>query len=326
MANLVVPSPDGLTVPERAAKERLRRNAMNPNTVRTYTSAWRVFARWCAEKGWSALPASADTLVNYVAFRDSSGCSYNTVSTDLAAIHKAHERKRIPSARYDLDVKEAFQALGRSQADRPKRKKAALTVDLVAKLIETTPETTVGLRDRAILLVGVTSAMRRSNLASLDVSDITPNEKGLLILVKRSKTDQFGKGKFIQLHSQRDETLCPARALRRWLLVSGVSSGKAFRRVGPTGKVSPNGLTGEAIYNIVVRACERAGLTEGQYSAHSLRAGFITSATENGKTLESIMETTGHRDINVARGYIRHIEARAQKAGEGLFDSVKKSG
>ena len=322
MANLVISPSDGLTVPEREAQARLRRNLMPATTVRTYTSSWRTFARWCAGKGWSALPATAATLAAYVAFRESEGRSYNTVATDLAAVHKAHEMKRIPSARYDIDVKNALRSLGRSQADQPKRKKAALTVDLVAKLVEALPETTIGIRDRAIVLVGLASALRRSNLASLAVEDVTPNEKGLLLLVKRSKTDQLGKGKYIQLHSQRAESLCPVRALRRWLLLSGVNNGKVFRQVSATGVVSSKGLTGQSIRLVVLRACERAGLEEGQFSAHSLRAGFITSATENGKTLESIMETTGHRDINVARGYIRHIEARAQKAGEGLFDSV----
>lgn len=326
MADLVKHEPAALSQPEARSLRKLQHFAIPESTRRTYASAWKLFAEWCEGKNVSALPADASTLVSYIAHCESEGYRYNSVGVALAAIHMAHGRRHVPSARNDFDVKEALRALARSQADQLPEKKAPLTVDLVSKLIAALPDSVIGVRDRAILLLGVTSACRRSNLAALTVEDITENDLGLVVRVRRSKTDQTGKGKDIQVHAQSNIALCPVRAYRLWRSLSGVKSGPVFLEVFSNGRIGTESLRGKAIRDVVKRACVRAGLDPAPFGAHSLRAGFATSAADNGKTIHSIMETTGHRDVNTAMGYIRHREVRQQTAGAGLFDSLGHSG
>jgi site-specific recombinase XerD len=174
-----------------------------------------------------------------------------------------------------------------------------------------------GLRDRALLLTGFAGAFRRSELVALDVADILETEAGLLVAVRRSKTDQEGRGATVAL--ARGHAACPVKALRAWLDAAGIQSGPIFRPINRHGTVLPNRLTGRSVANIVKDYAARAGLDMAAFSGHSLRSGFLTSAAAAGASIFKMMDVSRHQSVETLRGYVRDAELFKDHAGAGLL-------
>jgi integrase len=166
------------------------------------------------------------------------------------------------------------------------------------------PTTPVGLRDRAILLVGFAVGLRRSELVALRVEDITPSPDGLTIRIPRSKTDQQGRGQEVLLVYAETPRPCPVRALRAWLDTAEITDGQIFRRVTRTGAVSTP-LTAQSVALIIKKRAIAAGLDHREFAGHSLRSGYATQAARDGHHPTQIAATTRHEDQRVLAGYIR---------------------
>ena len=323
MANLVKMAPTALSRDVAHTLEELAQQSVPENTRRTYACAWRRFQEWCRAHNQKALPASAETLCLYIGHLAADGKRLSTVQHTLAAIHSEHGKAGEHSERSDFQVKMFLRGLGRQQADQPKRKKRAATSKILAKLVAVQPRTLLGVRDRAILLVGFSIAARRSELVALKVSDVKWHPKGVILTIRKSKTDQTGVGVDVEVFANAPEHkfMCPVRALRYWLKVAEIQSGPLFRDVYDDDSVGDTALPPEAVLDAVKNACELAGLNPKHFGAHSLRAGFITSAAEKGVPLHIIMKTSRHKSADVARGYIRSAELlRDDGAGKGLLD------
>jgi integrase len=175
-----------------------------------------------------------------------------------------------------------------------------------------------GLRDRALLLFGFASALRRSELVALAVEDLEHTERGLLINVKRSKTDQEGRGhQRAVIYGTRAE-LCPVKTISRWVEAAHIETGPVFRSVTRHGHVNGS-LSARAVAQVVKTYARLAGLDPAEFSGHSLRAGFVTSAAEKGATADRIMDHTGHKSVAMVRTYTRRADAFANHAGDGLL-------
>ena len=147
-----------------------------------------------------------------------------------------------------------------------------------------------GLRDRALLLLGFAGAFRRSELVALDVADIAETETGLLVTIRRSKTDQEGEGVTIAI--ARGDVACPVKALREWLDAAGIEAGPIFRPINKAGTVAAQRLTDRSVANIVKAYADRAGFDASTFSGHSLRSGFLTSAAANGASIFKMMDVS----------------------------------
>jgi integrase len=308
--------------------EELAQHSVPANTRRTYRSACKRFVRWCKRNELTPLPASGETLCAYVGWLVSKGYSKPTVEHALAAIHKAHSSRDIPSARHDARVDKLLRGLAHLQAGRQPNKKAPLTVELIEKVCAALPEDITGIRDRAIILLGFSGAFRSAELSFLKVEHVEwCAPKGMIVRLDRSKTDQAGKGELVEIfatYHRRD--LCPCRALKRWLDVSGVKEGPLFRMFDPQGfgVVDGRRMRPDAFRVVVQDAVARVqGLDPKAFGSHSMRAGFLTSAAERGVPLVTIMQTTRHKNMDVARGYIRKIELLQNGAGKGLLDTPR---
>jgi len=189
---------------------------------------------------------------------------------------------------------------------------------LAAMVSHADPETLKGLRDRALLLFGFASAMRRSELVALDLADLELTARGLLVTVRRSKTDQEGRGHQRAVPFGRNPEMCPVRALAAWLEAAGVTDGRVFRSVSRHNQVGES-MSTRALADVVKVYAERAGLDPAEFAGHSLRAGFVTSAAEKGASAERIMDHTGHRSVAMIRVYTRRADAFADHAGDGLL-------
>ena len=175
-------------------------------------------------------------------------------------------------------------------------------------MVATLPDNLLGLRDRALLLIGFAGAFRRSELVSLDVEDVEECAEGLRVTLRRSKTDQEGAGEVKGIPYGRKLETCPVRALRAWLEAAGITAGPIFRSVNRHGQVQPGRLSDKAVALVVKRAAEAAGFDATRYAGHSLRTGLTTSAAAAGVQERDIMRQTGHRSVNMVRRYIREGE------------------
>lgn len=196
-------------------------------------------------------------------------------------------------------------------------RKAPATAGLAKAMASSPSLGLVGLRDRAIVLLGFAGALRRSELVALDVADIETTEKGLLVWISSSKTDQEAEGVIVAI--PRGNTDCPAKALQTWLRAARIIEGPLFRSISRFGKVSGMRLSDRAVTTIVKRLAQRAGLDSKKYSAHSLRSGFLTSAASNGASIFKMMEVSRHKSIDTLRVYVRDAELFKDHAGLGLL-------
>jgi integrase len=278
--------------------------AKAPATLRAYRIAWREFDSWCSQRALVALPAPPEVLALYLA--DQAGVKATaTLGLRLVAIRAAHREAGHEDPTVATVVRETWAGIRRTFGTAQHGKAPARTVELRAMLDTLDPTSTIGVRDRALLLVGFAAALRRSELVALEVADVAAREDGLVVTVRRSKTDQEGEG--VQLgvpHGAHPQT-CPVTAVARWLEVSGIDAGPVFRRVHPDGTIGDRALHHSNVARIVKRCAEAAGLDPAQFAGHSLRAGLITSAAEADVHERDIMRQSRHKSIPVMRRYIR---------------------
>lgn len=291
------------------------------NTRRAYLADWRDFTAWCAERDLTALPATGETVALYVASRAEAGpagpaLKVSTLQRRLSAISQAHKTSGYasPSRLDEEPLHSVWAGIVRSKSRRKAKAAPVLVEDLRAAVdavprIEKGPSagepTLLGKRDRALLLVGWAGALRRSELAALLVDDLRVSPDGLVLVVRRSKTDQEGEGLYKGIPHGDHPMTCPVRALQSWLLAAGIDDGPVFRAVDRWGNVADDALSTDGIHRIIKRACARVGLEPSLYSGHSLRAGFITQAARAGKPERVIMRHSGHKDLKTLREYIR---------------------
>lgn len=272
------------------------------STVRAYGSAWTSFVSWCRARGVEPLPATSESIALYVA--DRAGDSKpSTLNRYLAAIASAHRLAGHASPIGDEMVRAVMAGIRRT-VGTAQRGKDPLLIGHMRAIVETLPEGRVGLRDRALLLLGFAGAFRRSELVALDVEDLRFRDEGMVVFLRRSKTDQEGRGREVAIPCGVRESTCPVQAMRRWLEHAGISSGPVFRGL-TRGKVAEDRLSTQGLANAVKRAAASAGLDVENISAHSLRAGFATTAIMAGVPEHLVMRQTGHKSTTVFRRYVR---------------------
>ncbi|MDQ6947871.1 MAG: site-specific integrase [Actinomycetota bacterium] len=192
----------------------------------------------------------------------------------------------------------------RSQGTAPAVKAPAVTAELRA-MVAQLPGDLRGVRDRAMLLVGFAAALRRSELVALDVADVAETAEGLVVTLRRSKTDPEGAGRKIGVPYGSHPATCPVRPLRAWTEIAGVADGPLFVTIDRAGRLGTTRASDRCVARTVQRAALGAGLDPARYAGHSLRAGLATSAAATGASERSIMNQTGHKSLPILRRYIR---------------------
>jgi integrase len=288
-----------------------------PRTVEAYRRAWQAFAAWCEAHALSSLPAPVEAVALYLADRAEGGHKPATVALDLAAVNAAHKAAGHQSFRESAPVQAVMAGIRRTHGTAQRRAAPMLPGDLRA-VSGTLPAGLLGVRDRALLLLGFAGAFRRSELAGLEVGDLAFTAEGLEVALRHSKTDQEGKGERKGIPYGSDPATCPVRALRAWLDAAHLEAGPLFREVTRHGQVKAAPLAGGSIARIVKRSAQAAGLDSAKFSGHSLRAGLATAAAKAGKTTHAIMRQTGHRSANMVARYIREASLFEDNAASGI--------
>jgi integrase len=248
------------------------------NTLRAYRSDWVEFSAWTGYRELQALPAAPETLALYLT--DLAGVAKtSTISRRLAAIAEGHRAAGFPSPTENPAVKAVWAGIRRVHGTATDGA-APLTVPLLRRVIEALPEGLAGHRDRALLLLGFAGALRRSELMALDLVDLDERPEGLVVRIRRSKTDPEAAGRLVGIPYGSNPATCPVRAIRAWCEAAGITAGPLFRPVNRAGTLCRGRLSPASANRAVQRAVRRAGLDPRRYSAHSLRALYYGSCCE----------------------------------------------
>ena len=278
------------------------------NTVRAYKSDFNDFEIFCVQNGFKSLPSDPKIVSLYLTHLSSKDAKMSTLKRRLVSIGVIHKLKG-----HYLDTKhpsiiENIMGIKRRKGSIQKAKKPILinSLKLIINAIdEQNNQEIKKLRDRSIILIGFSGGFRRNEIVSLDNDDLDFVSEGVKINIKRSKTDQFGEGFTKALPYFDSSQYCPVISLKKWLDISKITSGPVFRRFLKGSKLSENRLTDQTVAILIKKYLNLAGINSKNYSGHSLRSGFATSAAESGVEERNIMAMTGHKSTEMVRRYIK---------------------
>lgn len=278
------------------------RQSRSDNTLRGYKSDWRHFSAFSESLGIEPMPATPEMVASYLSACADSGLKAGSIQRRVSAITAMHQAAGHASPTSNATVKLCLAGIRRALGTHQEGKTPALTADLAA-MCSHLPSDLLGIRDRAILLIGFAGAFRRSELVGLNVEDLQFGDDGVRILIAHSKTDQEGAGQVVGI--ARGMSLCPVAALQAWLSAAGITTGPVFRSVTRHGEIKSSRLTDQVVALVVKRYSTGAGIEAAKYSGHSLRAGLVTQAALNRVPEYVIMRQTRHKSTEMLRRYIR---------------------
>ncbi len=295
------------------------------NTRRAYQAHWCAFKLYCEDHETVPISCSPEIVAGFLAGLADAGRAASTVVQARAAIHKAHEllkmRQKDPSTIPDPTTHPIIKALMKSigeDASADITQKMALNVTQVRAMMTALGDDIRGVRDRAMISLGLLSAMRRSEIVSLRVDQIAFEEHDMVITLGRTKTDQKGEGAVIAVPRGSSPDFCPIELTQRWLQESGITEGAVFRGIHPKGRLLDEGISASWFVKRMKEAAKDAGLPVERIAGHSLRAGFVTEAAKKGASILDVARQTRHRDLDMVRKYYRPQEARENPASRKI--------
>ena len=278
------------------------------NTVRAYKSDFNDFGLFCAQNGFKSLPSEPKIVALYLTYLSTKNAKMSTLKRRLVSIGVIHKLKG-----HYLDTKhpsiiENIMGIKRRKGSIQKGKKPLLISSLkttIDAIDQQNKEKIKILRDRSIILIGFSGGFRRNEIVSLNYDDLDFVPEGLKIKIKRSKTDQFGEGSIKALPYFDNSQYCPVVSLKNWIDIARINSGALFRRFSKGSRLTEKRLTDQTVALLIKEYLQLAGIDNKNYSGHSLRSGFATSAAESGAEERSIMAMTGHKSSEMVRRYIK---------------------
>jgi len=284
------------------------KNSKANNTIRAYRSDFQDFSLFCVQNGFKSLPSEPKIVSLYLTQLSSKDIKISTIKRRLVSIGVIHKIKG-----HYLDTKhpliiENLMGIKRRKGINQKGKKPLLINNLkkIINVIDNQDRDNIKIfRDRTIILIGFAGGFRRNEIVSLDYEDLDFVKEGLKISIKRSKTDQFGEGLVKGLPYFDNSEYCPVVSTKNWIEISKIKSGPLFRRLRKGSNLSEHRLTDQTVALLVKKYLNLAGIESKNYSGHSLRSGFATSAAEAGAEERAIMAMTGHKSTEMVRRYIK---------------------
>jgi len=284
------------------------KNSKSHNTIRAYKSDFKDFELFCVKNGFKSMPSDSKIVSLYLTYLSTNEVKMSTLKRRLVSIGVIHRLKG-----HYLDTKhpsiiENIMGIKRRKGSIQKGKKPILISNLknIINVIDQIKDDDIKRsRDRTIILIGFSGGFRRNEIVSLDYDDLDFVNEGLKINLKKSKTDQFGEGSIKALPYFDNPNYCPVKSLQKWLNYSKIDKGPVFRRLNKGSKLTENRLTDQTVAILIKKYLHLAGIDSKNYSGHSLRSGFATSAAESGAEERSIMAMTGHKSTEMVRRYIK---------------------
>ncbi len=284
------------------------------NTMRAYRADWRDWSAWCERTHNRCLPAEPRAVRDYLADL-AAGKKVSTLRRRLAAVSRVHLQAGAKLDTRDPAIANFMRRIAREKGTAPAGRAEIMTDDLEA-MLKGLPKNLRGLRDRAILLIGFAGGLRRSEIVDIEVNDIAWRRDGLLLTLRRSKTDQEGRGQAVGILYGRREAMCPVRALKRWIAAAEINDAGPLFRAVEAGKAIPRRLSDKMVWRLVKRCTAAAGLDPARLGAHSLRVGHVTQALANGADALKAKEQLRHRRLETTLGYNRRRSFDGNSSGK----------
>ncbi len=289
--------------------------ARSANTQKAYQSDWKDFQFWCDTHQLSPLPADPNTIALYLSDRatnkwtNHNGKPYSplkasTLQRRLTTIYQAHIISRHPLETRHPIITETWRGILNTIGAMQKQVKP-ITIDVLRLMLDSiNGDSPIYVRDRAILLLGFSGAFRRSELVNLNISHLSCVREGYIVKLAKSKTDQTSLGREVGIPYGSNPMTCPVRAIQDWVLIANIQEGPLFRGVDRHGNIGSTPLSSRAI-SLIIKRNNHIKHQNDDYSGHSLRAGFATSAAKAGISEYLIMRQTGHKKSDTIKKYIR---------------------
>lgn len=285
------------------------------STQRAYAGDWKRFSAWCEQHGAEPLPAGVATLILFVTDLADQGRKVATIQRHVAAVVKAHRLSQLASPADDPNFKAVLQGIARVEG-KAQQQAQAFTMAHFKRSVRDVPQNgPKGLRDRVLLLLGLAGAFRREELVGLNIEQLRFGEEALIVSMGRSKTNQTALAQEKAIFYSADRGTCPVRQTRAWVQLleqQGRTHGPLFVSLHKGERLSRKRLSTTSLNAIVKR------YLGGQYSAHSLRASFVTIAKLNGADDAEVMNQTKHKTPDMIRRYTRLDTIVQQNAGKKL--------
>lgn len=318
-----------------ASADAFARRAKADNTRRAYQAGGRAWCAWCEQHALPCLPASSRDVAAFLSTERRRGRKVATLGLRRAAIRYLHLLAGCPVPTADAQVSETLAGIVRDAAERSETpsKKFPARLAILQQLLDPIPDDLPGLRDRALLLVGFVGALRRSELAGIEVEHLEECDRGLLLTLPRSKGDLKRTGVAVPL-PYSSTGLCPIRALRRRMAEAKISQGPVFRRilrrVPRTGAAGAKGVAAilvvgtaaiepRTVARIVQSRAGAAGLDGRRMGGHSLRRGALTTGMDNNVHPMRLKQLGRHKSYNVLDGYLDPGEPFENHALNGIL-------
>ena len=288
------------------------------NTRRAYRTQWTTYTGWCSRHGRAALPTAAATLALFLTERAQDGLKVASLGLALSAIRAAHRDAGYADPAANPEVRTIWEGIRRTHGTA-QRCAAPLTAEGVRSIVANLPSNLRAIRNRALVLLGFGGAFRRSELVALDVGDLTFDPaRGVVVRVRRSKTDQTGEGADVAIPFGLQSATCPVRALKAWFEAAALREGPVFRSVSRHGHVGDR-LDGRDVARTLKETAARAAINPTRVSGHSLRAGLATTAALAGRSDRAIMAQGRWKSRTMVDRYVRTADAWRDNAAAGLL-------
>ena len=295
----------------RALQEETLNNlksSKSNNTIRAYRSDFKDFRAFCIKNGFKSIPTDPKIVSLYMTYLSAKDAKISTLRRRLVSIGVVHKLKG-----HYLDTKhpmiiENLMGIKRKKGSYQKGKKPILINELkllINVINDQESEEIKKIRDKTIILTGFAGGFRRVELVSIDFEDIEFVAEGVKIIIRKSKTDQFGEGMTKGLPYFSNQTYCPVLHLKKWIELSNIKKGPLFRRFSKSSNLMNDRLTDQSVALLIKNYLKKAGIENKNYSGHSLRSGFATVSAESGADERSIMAMTGHKTTQMVRRYIK---------------------
>ncbi len=298
----------------------------SPNSIRVYRFAWTRFTTWCQEHNYDPIIPPQEGYQFYhelliglfiCSMAKAKLLKPASLSTYIAGLRHFYFEKGINVDTRHREIRKAMSGIKREHGIQQTRK-LPLTTENIRLLIDSIGPFVkpIEVRDRAMILIGFSGAFRRSELVGIDVEHLYFEQNGVSVFLPKSKTDQEGAGRHVDIPFSSNEEYCPVRNLKLWLHCAQIKKGAVFLQVAKSGTIIRKRLGGRSVALMLKKRCRPFGFADN-IAGHSLRAGHVTSSIQRGTPETWIMRQTGHTNIDTLRKYERmHREFEANSAAK----------
>lgn len=297
-------------------------SSLAENTLRAYKSQMAIFEEWCLLRNLESMPARIETISTFLSWYADQGKKYSTIARMIFSISQAHRINNFDSPNKNEVIRRTLRGIKREIGTIQDRVDPLTREDII-KICDKFDSSFIGIRDKAIVLLGWAGAFRRSEIVALLRNDIEFVENGMRVLLRKSKTDKSGEGMIKPIFSQANDNYCPVKAVKDWIILSTQLQPKGKKLFFHLDGDSLNTKLGDKINDKMIsrmlkRFCVDAGIS-GWFSGHSLRSGFITQAALSGKSDRAIMKISGHKSSAMIARYVRIADEFVENASKDIL-------